>query len=86
MLLKKNSVSLSLLKSEGQFANIGEMSRLEETIYHGFFDQDASPLFLFFFINFNCWLKLFQNYKKDEKKVKLSGHAHCPKNDLNLVA
>ena len=32
-----------------QFANIGEMSRLEETIYHGFFDQDASPLFFIFF-------------------------------------
>ena len=74
MLLKKNSVSLSLLKSEGQFANIGEMSRLEETIYHGFFDQDASPLFLFFFINFNCWLKLFQNYKKKMKRIYIKSY------------
>ena len=64
MLLKKNSVSLSLLKTEGQFANIGEMSRLEETIYHGFFDQDASPLFLFFLLILIAGLNFFKIIKK----------------------
>ena len=76
MLLKKNSVSLSLLKSEGQFANIGEMSRLEETIYHGFFDQDASPLFYFFLLILIAVLNFFKIIKKDEKNIyqKLCGH------------